>query len=265
MENKFKELSLERKIRVILNLITKIENSWEVAQDREINLKLFKNYFVWSDFFNVEDKNLKRLANLQFKVDLSISLRNLLDIAVPMERYLNLAVKDEHIFRVNEGDRVLRERKIFPLYFILDHLRSSFNVGSLFRTAECLGVKHIYLVGYTPTPEDSGVKKTAMGTDKVVPWSTHNHVIDVIKKLKTKGVSVIGLETSKASQSLNSFKVPEAVALLVGNERFGLSENVLEQVDHCLEIPMMGQKNSLNVANSLSITTYEVIRQWGGS
>ena len=172
--NKFEELSEERKVRVLLDTLYKIENEWETSEKVKL-MELFSNYFSWSQFFQSHSPLLNRVSTLEFKIDKEMSLRNLLDIAVPLERFLNLAVKDEHLISIREGDQIERQRQEVPMYFILDHLRSAFNVGSLFRTAECLGIKHIYLVGYTPTPEDQGVQKTALGTQDSVSWSGHNH------------------------------------------------------------------------------------------
>jgi 23S rRNA (guanosine2251-2'-O)-methyltransferase len=260
-EAKFQELSMDRKIRVMLDLIYKIEESWDEAEVRKSGLKLFTNYFEWINLYESKDPLLSKISHLQFQIEEQMSLRSLLDIAVPLERHLNVSVKEEQLFNIDEGD-VLVSRSTFPLYFVLDHLRSAFNVGSLFRTAECLGVEHIYLVGYTPTPDDKGVQKTAMGTDKIVSWSQHNHIDEVFSALAKLQVPVVALETAKESQSLMNFQVKDKIAILVGNERFGLSPQTLEKVETVVSLPMMGGKNSLNVANTLSIATFEMVRQW---
>ncbi len=260
-ENKFKELSLQRKLNVMLDLIYKIEEAWPQSEQRLKLIEIFHQYFQWSDFYECDEAILKNMAHLEFKITPDMSLRSLLDIAVPIERYLNIAIKDDHLFRVKQGDQTEGQREVLPVYYILDHLRSAFNVGSLFRTAECLGVQHIYLVGYTPTPEDNGVQKTAMGTENQVPWSVHNHLEEVREILKRESVEIVALETAESAKPLHQFRFPEKVALLVGNERFGLADKEMSLSDHCVEIPMLGKKNSLNVANTLSIVTYEVVRQ----
>ena len=259
--NKFEELSEERKVRVLLDTIYKIENQWGSAEHEQL-MGLFADYFKWSDFFSSTSPFLSRISSLEFKLDQSMSLRSLLDIAVPLERYLNLAIKDEHLVAIREGDQFDKDREEVPLYFVLDHLRSAFNVGSLFRTAECLGAKHIFLVGYTPTPEDQGVKKTAMGTESFVTWSVHNHLDEVKAELDKDKIPLVALETSAASKNILNWKAPKTVALLVGNERFGLTPKSLQLASEVVEIPMFGMKNSLNVANSLSVVAFEVIRQW---
>lgn len=259
---KFTGLSLKRKTQVVLDLIHKLEQSWESPREKDLSLKLLRDYFQWFDLHGQSDPLLKRLAPFEFQINETLSLRTLLDLAVPLERFLSLSIKDEHIIPVEEGDKLESLRKTFPLFYVLDHLRSAFNVGSLFRSAECLGVQHIYLLGYTPTPSEHHVQKTSMGTWSSVSWSHHNHLQEVVEKLKQQNIPLVALETAKNAVPLNQFTAPSQLALLVGNERFGLSQKSLEFVDSCLSIPMMGNKNSLNVANSLSIASFEVIRQW---
>ncbi len=248
---------------MVLNLIYEIEENWKDKKKVEDLVVLLSKYFQWFDLFNSENRFLKKMAPFEFQIEKNMSLRKLLDLAVPLERYLQVSVKDDQIFKINEGDNPKAKRTTYPYCFILDHLRSSFNVGSLFRTAECLGVEHIFLVGYTPTPEDKGVKKTAMGSEKWVSWSHSHHFSEVHEGLKKKGYKLIALETTKNATDLTNFKTPDSpLALTVGNERFGLSEEVLSSMDEVVSIPMMGIKNSLNVANSLSMASFEVLRQW---
>ncbi len=246
----------------MLDLVNRIEEQWVEREAKDEMLKVLRDYFVWANFFSVDEPLLKKLGPLEFNISETITLRALLDIAVPMERFLSVAVKDDQMFKVKQGDRASKALPALPLCFVLDHLRSAFNVGSLFRTAECMGVNHIYLVGYTPTPEDSGVQKTAMGTHEMVPWSSHNHLDEVLCLLKASGVSIAGLETAEGSTTLFDFAAPSSLALLVGNERFGLTPETLQRVDHVVEVPMRGRKNSLNVVNSVSMVTCEVVRQW---
>lgn len=261
-ENKFKEMALERRARVTLDLILSIEAFWEDEQSKGKCLELLKKYFLWFDFYNQSEPLLKKIAHLEFNIAVDMSRRQLLDIAVPLERFLKLSVKDENIFQVTHLDGSKNERKTYPFVLVLDHLRSAFNVGSIFRTAECLGVEHIYLVGYTPTPEDRGVQKTAMGTEALLPWSHFDKMDDLLKKLSENSYTKIALETAQGAVSLKEFEAPEKVALFVGNERFGFDAPFLKEMDHCVEIPMLGVKNSLNVANSLSVMAFELVRQW---
>ncbi|MEM7645613.1 MAG: TrmH family RNA methyltransferase [Pseudomonadota bacterium] len=250
-------------MRVILQLIYDTEKEWDQLDTKARNLDILKSYFGWMKFFDAEERFLKNLAHLEFNITPTMSLRQLLDIGVPLERFLNIAVKDEGMFQVRSEDRQPDEPKEkVPLVFVLDHLRSAFNVGSLFRLAEGLGIQHVYLIGYTPTPEDDGVKKTAMGSQQWVSWSQHHHADEVLETLHKEAFHNVALETTEQSQSLMEKTFSEKVALWVGNERFGLDSEFLEKIEDCVEIPMLGHKNSLNVANALSIVSFEVLRQW---
>lgn len=258
---KFSQLSVERQARVLLEIIYHVEKVWQNASERDECIQLINNYLQWF-LLNASNPLVTRLQHLQFRIDQDVSLRELMNISVPLERFLDLSIRDENIIDVKQGDMQSSPRLSHPLFFVLDHLRSAFNVGSLFRTADCLGVQHIYLVGYTPTPEDRGVLKTAMGAESSVSWSSHMHLQEVKDILDQKNVPLVAMETVKSAQSLIDFRAPEKMAWLVGNERFGLSQKALNMADLSVAIPMFGKKNSLNVANSLSIASFEVVRQW---
>jgi 23S rRNA (guanosine2251-2'-O)-methyltransferase len=147
------------------------------------------------------------------------------------------------------------------LVFVLDHLRSGFNVGSLFRLADCVGAEKIWLVGYTATPEQKAVQDTALGTSAWVPWQHHDDLLTVIRELQAEGYKVIALETAECAQSLFAQSLPDKLAFVVGNERFGLGPESLAFVDEVRSIPMQGLKNSLNVASALSVAAFEWGRQ----
>ena len=193
---------------MVLNLIYEIEENWKDKEKVNDLVALLSQYFSWFDLFNSENRFLKKMAPFEFQIEKNMSLRKLLDLAVPLERYLRVSVKDDQIFKVNVGDNPKAKRITYPYCFILDPLRSAFNVGSLFRTAECLGVEHIFLVGYTPTPEDKGVKKTAMGSENWVSWSHCHHFSEVQQNLKNKGYKLIALETTENAMDLTNFKAP---------------------------------------------------------
>ncbi|MCB0391990.1 MAG: RNA methyltransferase [Bdellovibrionales bacterium] len=249
---KFQKLSTYRQAEIIWHELSIIERQWEA----EPSLTSLNNYFNWLN----SSSPLYRLENLVKQLSHQSTLRELLNILVPVERYLDKSLKDND-FIIRTNDNLEQSKKTLPIYLVLDHLRSSFNVGSIFRTAECLGVKHIFLVGYTPSPENDGVKKTAMGTEEWISWSHHNNIEEVVDRLKQENISIVGLETCSRAQPLRTFRCPENVALVLGNERFGLMENTLVQCNHLVEIEMLGYKNSLNVANALSITLYEFSNQ----
>ena len=262
-KEKFQSLKLERQVRLLLEQIYKTEKLWQERLPDESTFSALRNYFQWCDFYHSESISLKKMAHLDQGIGSQMSMRQLLDLAVPLERFLSLSIKDDQIFEIQKEDRLdrIQQKKKFPVRLVLDHLRSAFNVGSIFRSAECLGIEHIELVGYTPTPMDDGVKKTAMGCEKWVSWSQNNHMESVVGDLRSDGYQLLGLETTEQSVPLHQVSLDSKVAVFVGNERFGLSESLLLQLDACVAISMYGVKNSLNVANAVSIASYSLVER----
>ena len=145
---------------------------------------------------------------------------------------------------------------------ILHDIRSHYNVGAIFRTSDGAGVSKIYLTGYTPAPEDrfgrqvAEISKTALGAEKFVAWEKNEDILAVVQKLKSEGVTVVAVEQSNNSVMLNDFVVPEKVAYMFGSETAGVSPEVLAEVDIILELPMLGQKESLNVSVTAGIVLF---------
>ena len=208
-----------------------------------------------------EDAILKKLSQYKIHLNSGMTLRHLSTIAVPFERYLKKAIQDDD-FLVSSQDRDHLVTKRVPLCFVLDNMRSAFNVGSVFRTADTLGCKKIWLTGYTPTPHQLQVEKAALGATFVMEWETLNFA-NTITQLKQQGYKVIALETSsKALDIAHPFSENQAVAFVVGNERFGLEAEQLNMCDEIRKIPTFGIKNSLNAATAAAIAGYEWRKQW---
>eukprot|EP01126_Amoeba_proteus_P049308 TRINITY_DN575_c0_g1_i2.p1 TRINITY_DN575_c0_g1~~TRINITY_DN575_c0_g1_i2.p1 ORF type:complete len:205 (+),score=43.07 TRINITY_DN575_c0_g1_i2:547-1161(+) len=197
--------------------------------------------------------------------NLNMCLDKFLILFLPIERKYNKSLQDDQILVSTEDKLVVREKPQIPLHVILDNLRSAFNVGSIFRTSECLGVSHIYLCGYTATPDqNSDVRRTTMGTWCSVSWSFHSDICSVISSLKEKKIPVYALETVEDSTPIFTPNfIPESgCAVILGNERYGISLNLLKECDGVLHIPCFGTKNSLNVGVAFGICGYELLRQW---
>lgn len=145
---------------------------------------------------------------------------------------------------------------------ILHDIRSHYNVGAVFRTCDGAGVSKIYLTGYTPAPEDrfgrevAEISKTALGAEKFVAWEKVEDTLLVVQKLKAEGVTVVAVEQSESSVMLNDFVTPEKVAYVFGSETEGVPLEVLAEVDVVLELPMLGQKESLNVSVTAGIVLF---------
>jgi tRNA G18 (ribose-2'-O)-methylase SpoU len=147
---------------------------------------------------------------------------------------------------------------------ILDNIRSVENTASIFRTGDGFGVSKIYLIGTTPAPIDrfgrkrSDFAKVALGAEEAVDWEHARSAVEVIKELKSQGFTVISLEQAPESKELNSYEAEklESLALIVGNEVEGVSQEALDLSDEILEIKMRGKKESLNVSVSTGIALY---------
>lgn len=150
------------------------------------------------------------------------------------------------------------------VFLILHDIRSSENVGSMFRTADAAGVTKIYLTGYTPAPLDrfkrknTKLAKSALGAEDTVSWERAEDIVTLIEKLKRKGVQVFAVEQNQRSISYEEAKIPEKLALIMGNEVQGVSKEVLDLCDSILEIPMHGEKESLNVSVAAGIALFRV-------
>lgn len=144
------------------------------------------------------------------------------------------------------------------IYLILHNIRSAYNVGSIFRTADAVGVSKIFIGGYTPAPDNPKVAKTSLGAEKTVAWEKNFNTWKIIEELKSKGVFVVALEQSKSSKDYLKFKPKFPLAVIIGNEVKGLSEDILKRADSVWHIPMLGKKESLNVSIATGIFVYKI-------
>lgn len=148
------------------------------------------------------------------------------------------------------------------LVVILDNIRSAHNVGSIFRTADGAGVKHLYLCGITPTPDDNpGLRKTSLGSEGIVTWSCHLNAVDLARQLKEEGYLLFALERTPNAVPVFQYKIADEkrsspMALILGNERAGVDPGLLALCDEVLSLPMAGQKTSLNVAVAFGVAAY---------
>lgn len=148
---------------------------------------------------------------------------------------------------------------------ILENLRSVENTGSIFRTAEGLGVSKIILVGTTPAPVDrfgrkrADFAKVSLGSEDMIEWEYAKSIKPVLKDLREQDFQIIALEQTKESVDIKKFKPVEQFALIVGNEVDGVSKEALEMANVTIEIPMQGQKESLNVSVSTGIALFTLM------
>ena len=152
-----------------------------------------------------------------------------------------------------------------PLYFILDNLRSAFNVGSIFRTCDILRVKSLFLCGYTACPPHAKLEKTALGTIDFVPWRYFESAALAVDYLRDRSIAVWAAETASGSVPYDEAEFPEELAIVLGNEALGVSRDVLERCDGLVEIPTRGYKNSLNVASACAVLGFKALEQMEGN
>jgi 23S rRNA (guanosine2251-2'-O)-methyltransferase len=139
---------------------------------------------------------------------------------------------------------------------LLDNIRSAWNVGSIFRSADGFGFRPVYLCGITPTPEVEAVTKTSLGAEDSVPWSYHKDAVKLVLGLKKEGWKILALEEDDRASSIESKIKMDNAVLIVGNEITGVDPELLDLCDEILYIPMIGEKKSFNVAVAFGIAAY---------
>jgi len=144
------------------------------------------------------------------------------------------------------------------IYLILDNIRSAQNVGTMIRTAESAGVEKIFLCGITPSLTNPKVLKTSLGAEKSIDITSANNTFELLKKLKNEEFDIVSLELSEKAEDYTETKYKYPLALIVGNEVSGISEEILLLSDKIIKIPMRGKKNSLNVAVATGIAIYHI-------
>lgn len=164
-------------------------------------------------------------------------------------------------------------KKDSKLILIVHNIRSAHNVGALFRTADGAGVEEIILSGYTPLPPkkgalyltdaDKALKKTALGAEDSVSWRKSVSLTRTLTLLKKNGYEIVALEQDEQSVDYRKYKPGKKVSLLLGNEVSGVDKRVLKRCDTIMEIPMRGEKNSLNVSVAAGIALYQITGTMG--
>lgn len=145
------------------------------------------------------------------------------------------------------------------IYLVLHNIRSSYNVGSIFRTADAAGVEKIFLCGYTPTPDkEIKISKTALGAEKTVQWEKYKQTWRLFEKFQKDKIKIVALEQDEKSKNIYNYRPKFPLVIIVGHERKGLSKKILEYVDDIIEIPMSGEKESLNVSVAVGIALYQI-------
>jgi tRNA G18 (ribose-2'-O)-methylase SpoU len=144
---------------------------------------------------------------------------------------------------------------------MVDNVRSLYNVGSIFRSSDGALIEKLFLVGFTPHPPRKEIDKTALGATKTVPWEFHQDPMEVITRLKKEKINICALELAAESKPYFQLKKEDfPLCLVVGNEITGVSKEIMQEANMAIEIPMFGNKQSLNVAVAFGIVVYDCVR-----
>jgi tRNA G18 (ribose-2'-O)-methylase SpoU len=161
------------------------------------------------------------------------------------------------------GRKSVEEFKLsqkISLVVVLENVRSAYNVGSVFRTADAFLIEAVYLTGYTAKPPHKEIKKTALGAEETVHWKHFTNAGVAIQELKRVGYKVFAIEQVVDSISLEKTSVPGKTALIFGNEVSGIEQSTIALCDGSIEIPQLGMKHSLNIATAAGVVLWEIVR-----
>lgn len=168
----------------------------------------------------------------------------------------------EELNRISKEE--YREASKLPLVVVLDNIRSRHNIGSVFRTADAFRVSAVYLCGITDSPPSKEIEKTALGATESVEWKYFEKTIDAIKYLKKNNYLIVGIEQSHNSIDIGELKIENSsnpIAVILGNEVFGIDDEVLSLCDFMVELPQHGTKHSLNISVCAGIVIWDIYRR----
>ncbi len=165
-------------------------------------------------------------------------------------------------FRATRGAEIYTNLPALPVCVLLDNVRSMYNVGSFFRTADGAGLERLLLSGITARPPKSAITKTALGAEQTVPWASVADPVATLEQLRQQGFEAAAIETSLRSVDLFDWRPRFPVCLVFGHEVDGVNPALLEACDTHVRVPMLGSKHSLNVATTGGIVLYELLRKF---
>ena len=166
-------------------------------------------------------------------------------------------LKNNELGRINIEE--FKNTRKTPITIILDNVRSALNVGSVFRTSDAFLIKKIILCGITATPPNKEIRKAALGSTESIAWEYAKNTIDVITNLKKKGFYIIAIEQTAHANPLEKFNLPDQeLAIVLGHEVNGVSQEAVDKCNEVIEIPQFGTKHSLNISVATGIVIWEL-------
>lgn len=255
-KNKWLSFDDSKKNKELVHFIGLLEENFDNFQLRNELLKNLKKCVNYCNFASEELYFIRMMLENRAFEDFEMFRTEVGKVY----RAYGSSLMDHHIMieRLDGGRQNIEK---FPVIVVLNNFRSAFNVGSVFRTAECFCLERIILDGSSPAPTNKKVQKTAMGTETMVDWVETDDLEKTILELKGSGYFIIALETIKNSKSYHEFDFPGKVAVILGNEVYGIEKKILRIVDETLKIPLYGWKNSLNVGVAFGIVASEIINK----
>lgn len=210
---------------------------------------------------------------LYYQLSLLVFSNIILTFSTCFYDYVDNSVKNNYCFEmrklsVEELERIdvcqFKASRKLPLVVVLDNVRSLYNIGSVFRTADAFRIERIVLCGITATPDKCLVEihKTALGAESTVDWIYVQDTFQAVNYLKQQGYTAVAVEQVQNSEKLDVYEIPEGrYAVILGNEVKGVRQDVVDICDFSLEIPQYGTKHSLNVSVTAGIVMWEFLRQ----
>ena len=166
-------------------------------------------------------------------------------------------LKNKDLQRINIEEFKNAEKT--PITIVLDNVRSALNVGSVFRTSDAFLIENIILCGITATPPNKEIRKAALGATDSVKWEYSENTSEALKRLMEKGYYVVGVEQANKVTMLNNFKLPnKPIAIIMGNEVNGVTQEVIDACNEVIEIPQFGTKHSLNISVTTGIVIWDL-------
>lgn len=173
---------------------------------------------------------------------------------------MNEKISMDNLGRLSSDE--FKQTKKHNIILVLDNIRSLNNVGSAFRTADAFLIESIYLCGVTGTPPNKEIEKTALGATNTIDWKYFKTTQEAITELKANKYTIASVEQVKNSVMLNEFNSPTLpIALVFGNEVYGVEQTIIDSSDVCIEIPQYGSKHSLNVSVSIGIVVWDILNK----
>ncbi len=251
---KFASFSPEKQLKAIMAMLAALENNLAEDDFRQEIIPVILDCLNWS--VPEVRKDLRDLEKLTPETAPHEALR-LID---PLLRLYGKSCNEKEPLVYRYDGRVLGplHKVPYPLTVIADNLRSRYNLGAIYRTAECVKARWMYLCGITAFPPLNACLKTAMGTQERVPYTLVSQTAEAIRYCRKDGLPVLALETASHAVNLFEYKPEKPVALILGNEALGIEEEILQQADGVLYIPTYGWKNSLNVSNAFALAAYHL-------